>query len=332
MCVLYGCVGDGPEITPRVDAATPQTPDAGGTDAAVTRDGEAPTDGGAEGSIDANQDAGKGTCDRSKNFAAPQPMLEGVDPLVVRFFRAPGNLGHVYYVPVATPKVIRGGTVSDAVVNGSAQVLDVGQPINNGIAISPNERDLLVIPYGTTAILYQRTAESVPFTAAPSLPTFVYPSPGANDLAWHPYLPRTGGILFGLGRDPTGMTSWDIMAGSYDTLNVTASAAPGLKPPLSFQYAPVPVSATHMILSRWGVLKTPASPAEAEPKLFEARRTDAAAPWGAPTALVIDGFTPADVDQLIPFDLSEDQCTFYFGKRVGPAAGQYNVLRARRPQ
>lgn len=271
---------------------------------------------------DVAADSGAPACDLKKNFgsAIAVKLQNNASPIVANGFRVRGGLAYVH--AQATNKVQQ-GPYGNASVGATT---DVFSPINiAGFDVSADGLTLTE-SLGLSIARSTRASTAVAF-GAPGVLSVSMPAVDASIQVWD-HVSGTGQTLhFARAENSTGPFTVDIFratqidAGAYASTNEIALHDGGV----AYVARPVPQGDTRMYLAGW------AGAAPQYQRLYVSTRASAQAPWSAPAALTVDGLTPQTGDQIVPLDVSADDCVLWYGVGTG-VDGPYSVYEARRPK
>lgn len=273
-------------------------------------------------SVDSSPDTAKPACDPMKNFAAPAAVTlqNNASPLVVRGFKVRGGIAYLH--PQASNKVQQGAYGAHVVSTPT----DAYTPIT--IAGFDVSADGLALTFSTGLGVVRSTRASTGAAfGVPAALSIPMPMLDASTQLYEHLAGTASPLQFTRVENSTGPFTVDIFSAtanpdggpSFVAVNETT-----LHSGIAYVARPVPRSDTRLYLTGW------AGTAPAYQRLHVATRASASMPWGAPVAVTIDGLTPQAGDQVVPLDVSTDDCTVWYG--VGTSVdGPYSVYEARRP-
>lgn len=314
VAALVDCGGD--SVVTDAGADAPSAPDTGVADTGPGADAGADT-----APADSGADTNPAACDRMKNFATPTPvkLQNNANPIVAQGFRVRGGIA--YFQPQSTNKVQQGAYASATVsspVDAFTPIFVAGFDVSaDGLTFT--ESAGLAIARAT------RAATNVPFGAA-SIIGVTLPPLDASIQVWNQVSGTGATIYFARAENSQGAFAVDIFratdvdAGAYATTNQTT-----LHGGIAYVGRPVPLDETRMYLTGWS------GTAPIYQRLFVSTRASAQQPWATPVAVTVDGLTPQTGDQIVPLDVSADDCVLWYGIGTG-VDGPYSVYEARRPK
>ena len=270
-------------------------------------------------------DAGP-ACDRMKPFGNPMAVTlqNDVNPVVAYSFKVRANGTHVY-LQRSGAKLEQGLFANHTITFPG--LLDVyTNPFQAGADVSGDELSM-VFSTGGGLLRAARMALNGPFLSPMPLPITLPPLDASiNQMSQVSLSP--GSVAFSRSENSQGPQVVDVFearanpdGGAYSVTNLSTLHAAGL-----YVGRSVFLDENHLYLTAWGSMGSPYQ------RIYFAARPNPMTPWAAPTATPIAGFTPKSTDEVVPLDVSPDDCTLYFGVSNALVDGPYAVYEARRPQ
>jgi hypothetical protein len=271
-------------------------------------------------------------CNPAGLFGNPKPVYEApnTQPSAQGFRVAKQGTRAYFFRPDAAS--IDGADLTAAstvMVGGATAQIQPLAAAPTGFDISEDETELLLTLQGQALSLVSRANPSAVFSnALPFTPFAPVQAPGAA-------LERVmGGSFYGsknllmsyLTFGPSTIRTYEVPRVPPTPVGAPLELrgqVPSTNSYPTFEAFTAVRSETEVYFARWGA-------DSAYARIYNVTRSGALGAWGTPALLSVENFAPGSTDHVVPFDVSDDGCTMYFGK--GPIDGPFLVYQASKPK